>query len=115
MPAHSKILVRGRNFVVNNLEYYLSDAANLRGPIAFFCSEFLSNLVSPAKKFVEKLARFFRKFVRFVRWRALSCVFVRFFVRFLKNARNLGNARILGAQNSGFFARNFASTVHYSD
>ena len=35
MLEHSKILVRGRNFVVNNLEDYLSDAANLRGSFVF--------------------------------------------------------------------------------
>ena len=35
MLEHSKILVRGRNFVVNNLEDYLLDAANLRGSFVF--------------------------------------------------------------------------------
>ena len=81
----------------------------------FFCAKFWSSLFSPGEKIRRKIGAFFRKFVR---WRALACVGVRwraFFARILKNARNFRNAQILGAQNSGFFARIFAPIVHYSN
>ena len=95
----------------------------MSGSLVFF-AEFWSNLVFPAAKFAKKLARFSKiraKFVRnlrVVRFRAFSRVFARFCAfsaRFLKKTREIWeNARIFGARNFGFFARNFAPIDHHS-
>ena len=99
------------------------DAANLSGSLVF-SAEFWSNLVFPAAKFVKKLVRFpkirakFVRNLRVVRSRAflcVSCVFLCVFCAISEKTREIWeNARIFGARNFGFFARNFAPIDHHS-